>query len=127
MSHNVRLASIDISPYIFTGSNLFQSLIPIQVSSVRRSFFDYRCLISMDLFDELEIMATNASKGLGVEFEPDEDEITRRQRLFASTYSEAMEQIRSQKKRLPSAPSIRRSLRLGQNTNGGSRMFPGGI
>ena len=59
--------------------------------------FDHFAAPSMDIFDELEIMATNASEDFGVEFEPDEDEIARWQILFAYTYSEALEQIRSQK------------------------------
>lgn len=58
---------------------------------------NHRCYTSMDLFDELENMAANVSEELGVDSEPDEDEIARWQKLFAYTYSEALEQIRNQK------------------------------
>lgn len=51
----------------------------------------------MDLFDELENMAANVSEELGVDSDPEEDEIARWQSLFAYTYSEALEQIRNQK------------------------------
>ncbi|KAL9136085.1 MAG: hypothetical protein Q9175_002705 [Cornicularia normoerica] len=51
----------------------------------------------MDHFEELENMATNVADECGVEFEPDEDEIARWQRIFAYSYSEALEQVTNQK------------------------------
>ena len=51
----------------------------------------------MDLFEELENMAINAADECGLELQPDEDEIARWQKLFVYTYSEAVEQITSQK------------------------------
>lgn len=51
----------------------------------------------MDLFEKLEIMATNVADECGVEFESDEDEIARWQKIFAYSYSEAVEQVTNQK------------------------------
>lgn len=51
----------------------------------------------MDLFEELESMAVNAEEDSNLEFEPSEEEIARRQTLFAYPYSEAVEQIRNQR------------------------------
>lgn len=51
----------------------------------------------MDLFEELESMAINATDDCNVEFEPSEEEITRWQRLFAYTYAEAAEHIKNQR------------------------------
>ena len=51
----------------------------------------------MDLFEELENMAANVAEEFGVESEPDEDEISRWQKLFAYSHSEAFEQITNQR------------------------------
>ena len=51
----------------------------------------------MDLFAELESMAVNAVDDDSAEFEPSEDEIQRWQTIFAYSYSEAVEQIKTQK------------------------------
>ena len=51
----------------------------------------------MDLFAELESMAVNAVDDDSAEFEPSGDEIQRWQTKFAYSYSEAVEQIKSQK------------------------------
>lgn len=50
----------------------------------------------MDLFDELENMATNVADECDADIEPDKEEIARWQELFAYTYAEAVEQITSQ-------------------------------
>ena len=51
----------------------------------------------MDLVAELESMATNAAEDCDIEFEPSDEEIQRWRALFAYSYSEAVEQIKSQK------------------------------
>lgn len=51
----------------------------------------------MDLFEELENMATNVADECGVNFEPDDNEIARWQKLFSYTHSESAEQITNQK------------------------------
>lgn len=51
----------------------------------------------MDLFEELETMALNVADYHDVAFEPPEEEVSRWQTLFAYSYSEAVEQIKTQK------------------------------
>ena len=51
----------------------------------------------MDLFEELESIALNAADDCDVESEQFEAEIQRWQTLFTYSYSEAVEQIKSQK------------------------------
>lgn len=51
----------------------------------------------MDLFEELESMAVNATDDYDFELEPCEDEVTRWQRLFKYSRTEAVEQIKNQK------------------------------
>ena len=51
----------------------------------------------MDLFEELENMAANVAEEFGAESEPDENEISRWQKLFAYNHSEASEQITNQR------------------------------
>lgn len=51
----------------------------------------------MDLFEELESMALNVVDDHDVGFEPPGEEVTRWQTLFAYSYSEAVEQIKTQK------------------------------
>lgn len=51
----------------------------------------------MDLFEELENMAANVAEEFDVDFEPDENEIARWQKLFAYTYPEAVEQVTNQR------------------------------
>jgi hypothetical protein len=51
----------------------------------------------MDLFMELENMASNVADECGGEYEPDENEIATRQKLFAYSHSEAVKHITDQK------------------------------